>query len=79
VNDHISEPATAEHIEAAFDGRWGAWLSDTGRWWAARIRPLTAEQITAGCAQYVRADTPGELMQAIRDEEQLTDPEQDIR
>ena len=79
MNDHISEPATAEHVEAAFDGRWGAWLSDTGRWWAARVRPLTGEQIAAGCVQYVRADTPGELMQAIRDEEQITGSGQDFR
>jgi hypothetical protein len=79
VNDHISEPAAAKDIEAAFGGRWGAWLSDTGHWWAARVRPLTAGQTAAGCTQYVRADTSGELMQAIRDEEQLTDPEQDVR
>jgi len=75
MNDNTSEPAAAEQIEAAFDRRWGAWRSDTGHWWATRVRPLTAEQIAAGCVQYVRASTPGELMQAIRDEERLTGPE----
>src|SRR5438105_11683245 len=39
---HQTTTATAEAIEADFGDRWGAWLSDTGRWWAARADPLTS-------------------------------------
>jgi hypothetical protein len=26
---------TTDVVEAAFGGRWGIWLSDTGYWWAS--------------------------------------------
>jgi hypothetical protein len=68
---------SAEDIEAACDGRWGIWQSDTGQWWAARTQPLTADQLTAGSVSFLRAATPGELMQAISDEERLTNPAKD--
>jgi hypothetical protein len=63
--------ATVAAIEAAFAGRWGVWLSDTGWWWAARTRALTAEQLAAGCAPYLHADNPDELTERIRHQERL--------
>lgn len=63
---------SAADIEAAYDGRWGVWQSDTGQWWAARTQPLTASHLTAGAVPFLRADTPGELMKAISDEERST-------
>jgi hypothetical protein len=68
-----SPSLTAADIEAACGGRWGVWRSDTGQWWAARTRPLTASQFAAGGVPFLRASTSGELSQAISDEEQLTD------
>ena len=64
---------TAADIESACGGRWGVWQSDTGQWWAARTKPLTASQLAAGGVPFLRAATPGELKQAISDEERLTD------
>jgi hypothetical protein len=58
-------------IEAAFGGRWGVWLSDTGQWWAARKHPLTARHLATGCVPFVRAATPEELIEAITEEERL--------
>jgi hypothetical protein len=63
---------TAADIEAAYGGRWGAWQSDTGQWWAARTQPLTASQLAAGGVPFLRAATPDELKQAISEEERLT-------
>jgi hypothetical protein len=68
-----SSSLTATDIEAACDGRWGVWQSDTGQWWAARTQPLTASQLAAGGVPFLRAATSGELKQAISDEERLTD------
>lgn len=65
---------TAAGIEAACGGRWAVWESDTGQWWAARTRPLTGSQLAAGGVPFLRSATPGELSQAIRQEERLTDP-----
>ena len=64
--------SAAAAIEAASGGRWGVWLSDTGQWWAARTRPLTADELNAGCVPFLQADSPEELRQRITDEEQLT-------
>jgi hypothetical protein len=63
---------TAAGIEAEFDGRWGAWLSDTGQWWAARRQALSAEDLAAGCVPYLQANSPDDLRERIRDEEALT-------
>ena len=63
--------ATTEAIEAAFGGRWRAWLSDTGQWWAARTRTLTAQESSAGCIPHLRADDPDELIARIREQESL--------
>jgi hypothetical protein len=63
--------AIAAGIEAEFDGRWGAWLSDTGQWWAARTQALSAEDLAAGCVPYLQAGSPDELRARIRDEEAL--------
>jgi hypothetical protein len=54
------------------NGRWAIWQSETGQWWAARARPLTAHQQNAGAVPYLRAETPDELRQTISDEERLT-------
>lgn len=73
MNDSDSNvAATAAGIEAEFDGRWGIWLSDTGRWWAARVQPLSADDLTAGCVPFLQADSPDELSDRIRDEERIT-------
>lgn len=61
---------TAE-IEAEFEG-WHVWLSDTGRWWAARKTSLTAAESSAGCVQYLQADSPEELREQIIAEETLS-------
>ncbi len=70
--------ASGEHdalaIEAAFGGRWRAWLSDTGRWWAARADPLTAADLTAGCLPFLNAASPGELARLIEAQEELHPP-----
>jgi len=69
-----SGEADALAIEAAFGGRWRAWLSDTGRWWAARADPLTAADLTAGCLPLLNAASPGELTQLIHAQEELHPP-----
>src|SRR6266851_3375375 len=69
-----SVAATVAAIEAAFDGRWGAWLSDTGWWWAARTQVLTAGEHAAGCLPYIHADNPDELTERIRQQDELTQP-----
>ncbi len=69
-----TEISTAEiihAIEAACADRWGTWLSDTGRWWAARSRSLTASDLNAGCVPFLRADSPAELADAIREQDGL--------
>jgi hypothetical protein len=63
--------ATAEAIEADFGGRWGVWLSDTGRWWAARTSTLTSAQLNAGCVPFLQADNPDELTERIREQDRL--------
>lgn len=69
--DHIpsSITSTVEALEAAFDGRWGIWLSDTGHWWASRRDSLGAVGLAAGCVPFLRADTPGELTELIQEQE----------
>jgi hypothetical protein len=62
---------TAETLEAAFGGRWGIWLSDTGRWWASHRGALTAAELAAGCVPFVRADTSSQLAERIQAQEDL--------
>ena len=64
--------ATAEAIEISFGGRWGVWLSDSGRWWAARTGSLTSAQINAGCVPFIAADNPDELTDRIRQQDRLS-------
>jgi hypothetical protein len=64
--------ATAEAIEAAFSGRWGVWLSETGRWWGARTEPLTGEEVSAGCAPFIQAETPSELTARLHEQDSLS-------
>lgn len=75
MSEHSRLSAATAAIEAAFDGRWGIWLSDTGWWWAARICALTAEELTAGCVPFLHADNADELTERIRQQQQLTRPE----
>ncbi len=72
---HQSTTATADAIEADFGGRWGVWLSDTGRWWAARTSTLTSGQLNAGCVPFIQADNPDELTERIRDQDRLSSGE----
>ena len=69
---HQTTAATAEAIEADFGGRWGVWLSDTGRWWAARTGALTSAQLNAGCVPFVQADNSDELTEHIREQDRLS-------
>jgi hypothetical protein len=70
-NTRFATALTADAIATAFDGRWGIWLSGTGRWWAARQEgPSAAGQATAG-VQLVRADDPDQLRARIQEREAL--------
>lgn len=60
--------------EEEYGGRWGVWLSDTGRWWASRRGSLKAADLAAGCVPYLRADTPEELAECIAEQEALCPP-----
>jgi hypothetical protein len=61
----------AAAIEADYE-RWRVWLSDSGKWWAARKESLTADELSAGCVSFLQADDPDDLRQKIDAEEQLT-------
>jgi anti-sigma regulatory factor (Ser/Thr protein kinase) len=63
--------STVEAIESAFGGRWGVWLSETRRWWAARRDSLNAADLGAGCVPFLRADIPDELAERIQEQEAL--------
>lgn len=65
----LAETVTA--METACAGRWGIWLSDTGWWWAARTRALTADELAAGCVPFIHADNPDELSERIRQQDEL--------
>jgi hypothetical protein len=69
--DHTqpSIASTVKALEAAFDSRWGIWLSDTGHWWASRRDSLSAAGLAAGCVPFLRAGTPGELTELIQEQE----------
>jgi hypothetical protein len=69
---HETTTATAQAIEADFGGRWGVWRSDTGRWWAARTRALTSDQLNVGCVPFIEADNPDELTERIRQQDRLS-------
>jgi hypothetical protein len=69
MNDQFAGPCTLETLDATFGGRWGIWLSETGRWWAARRNALTAAEFSAGCVPFLRADGPAELAERIRAQE----------
>jgi hypothetical protein len=71
MNEHTTGTCTAEQIEAAFGGRWGVWLSDTGRWWAARRSALSSAELSAGCVPFLRADGPAQLAERIQAQEEM--------
>jgi hypothetical protein len=64
------EPGAAE-LEAEVED-WHVWMSDTGRWWAARKATLTAAESSAGCSQYLEADSAGDLRDQIAAEDALS-------
>jgi hypothetical protein len=70
-NEDANVTAIVAAIEAAFNGRWGVWLSDTGWWWATRTRALSARELSAGCTPFIQADNPDELTERIRQQERL--------
>jgi hypothetical protein len=70
-DENPSVNATVAAIEAAFPGRWGVWLSDTGWWWATRTRALTSQEVSAGCTPHIHADNPDELTERIHQQERL--------
>jgi hypothetical protein len=76
-DDEPSVSATVTAIEAAFAGRWGVWLSDTGWWWATRAHALSAGELSAGCIPFIHADNPDELTERIRQQERLTPTQPD--
>ena len=65
MNEQFGSLCTMETLEAAFGGRWGIWLSDTGRWWAARRTALSSAELSAGCVPFLRADGPAQLAERI--------------
>jgi hypothetical protein len=67
----VDTTSSAKAIEAAFGGRWGVWLSDTGWWWATRCEPLNLAALGAGCVPFLRAQTPAGLAERIQDQEDL--------
>jgi hypothetical protein len=67
-----SRTGAAKTLEAVFGGRWGIWLSDTGRWWATRRAALTAAELTAGCVPYLRAETESQLAEHIQAQEEIS-------
>jgi hypothetical protein len=67
-----SRTGAAKTLEAIFGGRWGIWLSDTGRWWATRRAALTAAELAAGCVPYLRAETESQLAEHIQAQEELS-------
>jgi hypothetical protein len=71
INVQSGKTSTAKALEAVFEGRWGVWLSDTGRWWATRRSALTAAELTAGCVPFLRADTETQLAEHIQAQEDL--------
>jgi hypothetical protein len=79
--DHTqpSITSTAEALENMFGGRWGVWLSDTGRWWASRRDALTAAELGEGCVPFIRADTTDELAERIQEQEELCSPPPGVR
>lgn len=60
---------TTDAIEAAFGGRWGIWLSYTGRWWAARHDGPNPGGPGAPAVLLVRADDPDQLKARIQEQE----------
>jgi hypothetical protein len=72
MNDQFAGTSTLETLDAAFGGRWGIWLSDTGRWWAARRAALSAAELAAGCVPFVRADRPDQLADRIQAQEAIS-------
>ena len=71
MDEHTASTCTMEELEAAFGARWGIWLSDTGRWWAARRCALSSEELAAGCVPFLRADGPSQLAERIRSQEDM--------
>ena len=67
----MNDEAGAAGIEAEFRN-WHVWMSDTGRWWAARKANLTVAESSTGCVQYLDADSPGDLRDQIAAEETLS-------
>ena len=67
-----SRTGAAKTLEAIFGGRWGIWLSDTGRWWATRRAALTEAELAVGCVPYLRAETESQLAEHIQAQEELS-------
>ena len=62
---------TTDVIEAAFSGRWGIWLSDTGYWWASYRGTLTLAETGAGRVPFLRADSAEKLRELVQTQEEL--------
>lgn len=71
MNEHTAATHAMGKLEAAFGGRWGIWLSDTGRWWAARRSALSSAELSAGCVPFLRADGPSQLAERIQSQEEM--------
>jgi hypothetical protein len=67
----MNNETNAAEIEAEF-GDWHVWMSDTGRWWAARKATLAAAESSAGCAQYLEADSAWDLRDQIAAQQALS-------
>lgn len=61
---------TPADIERLFPG-WGVWVSDTGRWWAARLVNLSAAELRAGGRPFLRGLDSADLMGSVEEQERL--------
>lgn len=61
---------TPADIERLFPG-WGVWVSDTGRWWAARLVNLSAAELRAGGRPFLRGLDNADLMGSVEEQERL--------
>lgn len=64
--------SVGRELEAEFGDRWDVWLSDTGRWWAARRNAMSAAELGARCVHFLRAADPTELARLVRAQEELS-------
>jgi hypothetical protein len=69
MDDRDRDPRAVE-LEARYP-RWSVWTSETGYWWAALRKELTAAQRRVGCLPHLRADNDSELADLLSEQEEI--------